>query len=176
LAARSARALDGREETVARAADESESARPSSGRVIGGGALDGIRDVLRSRYLLGIAAFMLLFTITSTFLYFQQADIVGSTLRDRAARTRVFANIDLAVNVLTLVTQLFVTGRVLRWLGLGAGLAFLPVVTLIGFATLASAPALAVVVAFQVLRRAGNFGIERPARENLYTAVPPADK
>src|SRR5581483_6272635 len=47
---------------------------------------------------------------------------------------------------------------------------------LIGFATLASAPALAVVVAFQVLRRAGNFGIERPARENLYTAVPPADK
>jgi AAA family ATP:ADP antiporter len=176
LAARSARALDGEAETLARAADPEDAAPEQSERVIGGGVLDGIAHVLRSPYLLGIAVFMLLFTITSTFLYFQQADIVGSALKDRAARTRVFANIDLAVNVLTLVTQLFLTGRVLRWLGLGLGLAFLPVLTLLGFGILASAPVLAVVVAFQVLRRAGNFGIERPAREVLYTVLPRTEK
>jgi AAA family ATP:ADP antiporter len=95
---------------------------------------------------------------------------------DPQARTRLFATIDLAVNVLTLGTQVLLTGRVLRWLGVGLTLAFVPLLTLVGFATLASAPALLVVVAFQVLRRAGNFAIQRPAREVLYTVLPRAEK
>jgi AAA family ATP:ADP antiporter len=178
LAARSARALDGEEETLARSADHDEpGATRASENVIGGGVLEGITHVARSPYLRGIAVFMLLFTITSTFLYFQQADVVARAFKtDPQARTRLFANIDLAVNVLTLVTQVFLTGRALRWLGVGLGLAFLPLLTLIGFAILASAPVLAVVVAFQVLRRAGNFGIERPAREVLYTVLPRTEK
>jgi AAA family ATP:ADP antiporter len=139
--------------------------------------LDGIRHVARSPYLLGIAALMLLFTIASTFLYFQQAAIVASVFEgDRQARTQLFAGIDLAVNILTLATQLFVTGRMLRWLGVAASLAFLPLMSLIGFGILASAPVLTVLVAFQVLRRAGNFAIQRPAREVLYTVLPRTDK
>jgi AAA family ATP:ADP antiporter len=145
--------------------------------VIGGGVLDGIRDVVRSPYLLGIAALMLLFTISSTFLYFQQAAIVARAFEaDPLARTRLFANLDLAVNVLTLAAQIFLTGRMLRWLGLGLGLAFLPLMTLIGFAVLGTAPVLAVLVVFQVLRRAGNFAIQRPAREVLYTVLRRAEK
>jgi AAA family ATP:ADP antiporter len=176
VAARSARALDGQEENVARAAssDEMTSARQPAA-VIGGGVLEGMRDVVRSPYLLGIAVLMLLFTITSTFLYFQQADII-SAVRDRQARTRLFANIDLAVNVLTLVTQVFLTGRVLRWLGVGVALAFLPVLTLVGYGILATAPVVGVLVVFQVLRRAGNFAIQRPAREVLYTVLPRTEK
>ena len=176
IAARSARALDGEEEKLARAAGDEEPEAPRSQRTIGGGVLEGVAHVVRSPYLLGIAVFMLLFTITSTFLYFQQADIIAGAVRDRAARTRIFANIDLAVNILTLVTQLFVTGRVLRWLGVAVGLAFLPVLTLLGFTVVGVAPALAVIVVFQVLRRAGNFGIERPAREVLYTVLPRTEK
>ena len=175
LAARSARALDGEEATLAREADGAPPRRADD--VIGGGLLEGIWHVARSPYLLGIAVLMLLFTVTSTFLYFQQADIVARVLRaDPQARTRLFANVDLAVNVLTLVTQVFVTGRLLRWLGVGLGLAFLPLLTLVGFAILASAPALAVVVVFQVLRRAANFALHRPAREVLYTVVPRTEK
>src|SRR5690606_23370862 len=127
--------------------------------------------------LLGIAALMMFFTITSTFLYFHQADIISRVFADdRVARTRLFANIDLAVNALTLVTQLFLTGRILRWFGLSVALAFLPVLTMIGFGILAVAPVLGVVVTFQVLRRAGNFAIQRPAREVLYTVLPRTDK
>jgi AAA family ATP:ADP antiporter len=144
--------------------------------VIGGGVLEGIRQVVRSPYLLGIALFMLLFTVTSTFLYFQQATIVSTTLADRQARTRLFANVDLAVNVLTLLTQLFLTGAALRWLGLAIGLAVVPVLTLVGFSVLAMAPVLTVVVVFHVVRRAGHFGVERPAREVLYTVLPRTEK
>jgi AAA family ATP:ADP antiporter len=176
IAAWSARALDGEEEKVARAAavDEPASARAPE-KLIGGGVLEGTRDVARSPYLLGIAGLMLLFTFTSTFLYFQQADIIG-TVKDPQARTQLFANIDLAVNVLTLVAQVFLTGRVLRWLGVGVALAFLPVLTLVGYGILATAPAVAVLVVFQVLRRAGNFAIQRPAREVLYTVLPRTEK
>lgn len=176
IAARAARALDGQEATLARG-EETDTAGGEGAAIIGGGTLDGIRDVARSPYLLGIAALMLLFTISSTFLYFQQAAVVARVFESNPqARTRLFASIDLAVNVLTLAAQVFVTGRLLRWLGLAVSLAFLPAMTLIGFGILASAPVLAVVVVFQVVRRAGNFAIQRPAREVLYTVLPRTDK
>ncbi|HUF92156.1 MAG TPA: MFS transporter, partial [Candidatus Limnocylindria bacterium] len=136
IAARAARALDGQEATLARG-EGTDTAPREGAAIIGGGTLDGIRDVARSPYLLGIAALMLLFTVSSTFLYFQQADVVARVLEGNPqARTRLFASIDLAVNVLTLAAQVFVTGRLLRWLGLAVSLAFLPAMTLIGFGIL----------------------------------------
>lgn len=145
--------------------------------VIGGGALDGVRHVVRSPYLLGIAALMLFFTVVSTYLYFMQIAIVSEALGDdRNARTQLFANRDLAVNAITLVVQMFLTGRILRWLGIGVSLALLPVISFIGFGLLAVAPVLLVVIGFDVLRRAGNFAIQRPARESLYTVVSRTDK
>jgi AAA family ATP:ADP antiporter len=144
--------------------------------VIGGGVLDGVRDVLRSPYLVGIALLMLLFTITSTYLYFMQLDVVAGASEDSRARTQLLANIDLIVNIITLITQLFLTGRLLRWLGVGMSLAFLPLLSLIGFGLVGMAPALGVVLVFQILRRAGNFAIQRPSREVLYTVLPRTEK
>lgn len=144
--------------------------------VIGGGVLDGVRDVLRSPYLLGIALLMLLFTITSTYLYFMQLDVVAGASEDSRVRTQLLANIDLIVNIITLITQLFLTGRLLRWLGVGMSLAFLPLLSLIGFGLVGVAPALVVVLVFQILRRASNFAIQRPAREVLYTVLPRTEK
>ncbi len=194
-AGRASGILEGREQRLAQAAEEEDAAArgaerddageadrgaspsPRRSEVIGGGVLEGIRHVLASPYLLGIAALLMLFTVASTFLYFQQAAVVASVFQDdRVGRTRLFAGVDLAVNVLTLVTQVFLTGRIFRWVGVGAGLAFLPLLSAVGFGVLGAAPFLAVVVAFQVLRRAGNFAIQRPAREVLYTVLPRTDK
>jgi AAA family ATP:ADP antiporter len=179
IAARAARALDGQEASLARGArlEEADAVGEEGIGIIGGGVLDGIRHVARSPYLLGIAALMLLFTIASTFLYFQQAAIVARVFEgDPQARTGLFARLDLAVNVLTLATQVFLTGRMLRWLGVAVSLAVLPLMSLIGFGILGAAPGLAVLVVFQALRRAGNFAIQRPAREVLYTVLPRTDK
>lgn len=180
VAARASGALDKREETLVLAARRDDPAgEPALNRseVIGGGVFDGIRHVLRSPYLLGIAGLMLFFTISSTFLYFQQAEIISLAFaNDSAGRTRLFANIDLVVNVLTFTIQIFLTGRIMKWFGVGTALAFLPVVTLVGFGILAVAPVLAVVVVFQVVRRTGNFAVQRPAREVLYTVLDRTDK
>ncbi len=143
---------------------------------IGGSIWSGITRTLASPYLLNIALFLLLFSITSTFLYFEQAGIAKRSFPDRQSQTAFFASVDLAVNVLTLGVQLFLTGRIVARLGVAATLALLPAFSVLGFAALAVAPTIGVIVAFQVLRRAGNFAIARPIREVLFTVVPREDR
>jgi len=38
-------------------------------------------------------------------------------LQDRATRTSFLANIDIAVNTITVVIQIFLTGRLMKWFG-----------------------------------------------------------
>jgi ATP:ADP antiporter, AAA family len=118
-----------------------------------------------------VCCHVLLLSLTSTFLYFQQASIVAAAFDDPAERTRIFALIDLSVGLITIAVQLTVTGRVLVRLGVGAALVSLAIVTAVGFFALAMLPVLAVVVAFQSLKRATEFGFANPARETLFTVV-----
>ena len=143
---------------------------------IGGSILTGVTHALKSAYLINVCVYILLFTITSTFLYFQQAEIARQSFADRGARTAFFASVDLWVNILTLGAQLFLTHRLLRGVGVAVTLAILPALSILGFGTLASMPTIAVLVAYQVLRRAGNFAFARPTREVLFTVVPREDK
>jgi AAA family ATP:ADP antiporter len=143
---------------------------------VGGRALAGITHALKSRYLLNVSLFLLLFSITATFLYFEQVGITARAFPDRAAQTTFFATVDLLVNVLTLAIQLFLTGRIVRIFGVGLALASLPLLSVFGFAALVYAPTVIAIVAFQVLRRAGNFGVARPTREVLFTVLPREDR
>jgi len=150
---------------------DTEATTAAAEQAIGGSIFAGIRLVLHSPYLLGICVLMLLFTTLATFLYFQQAQIVRDSFSDPAERTAVFAGIDLAVNSLTLIFQLLLTGRLVKWLGLGWTLALVPLLLAAGFLALGLAPVLAVLVVVQVLRRAGNYAIMRPSREMLYVVL-----
>ena len=143
---------------------------------IGGGVLAGISHTFRSPYLLNVCLFMVLFTVTATFLYFQQAAIARDYFADRASRTAFFAQVDLLVNVLTLAIQIFFTARILKRFGVAFTLGILPMLSIVGFAALALAPTIAVLVVLQVVRRAGNFALARPTRELLYTVLPREDK
>ncbi len=154
----------------------SRSAEQAAETPIGGNVFAGIIHPFKSSYLMNVSAFLLLFAITSTFLYFQQAGIVSRSFQDRGAQTAFFATIDLAVNALTLLVQLFLTGRIVRSLGVGPTLAFLPALTIVGFGVLALLPSIAALVTFQVLRRSSDYAIARPTREVLYTVLPREDR
>ncbi|MGB5281385.1 MAG: MFS transporter [Arenicellales bacterium] len=143
----------------------------STSNPLGGSVLAGIRLVFQSPYLLGIALLMLLFTTLATFLYFQQAQIIRDAFTDPSERTAVFASIDFAVNLLTVLIQLFFTGRLVRWLGLPWTLALVPLLLALGFMALAVAPVLTVLAVVQIIRRAGNYAIMRPSREMLYVVL-----
>jgi AAA family ATP:ADP antiporter len=139
---------------------------------IGGTTWSGVVEILRSPYLLGIVAYVLLYTVLLGFAYLELARMVAETYSDSAERTALFAKVDLAVNVITLLGQVFVLARIVEKLGVGAALALLPALGLIGFVAIGFAPVLAVLIAFQVLRRAADYAIARPAREMLFTVLP----
>ena len=143
---------------------------------MGGGLFAGISHTFRSPYLLGIAFFILCYAVTSTVMYFQQATIAEQNFADREARTAFFASINLWVNGITLVIQLFLTGRIMGWVGVAVTLCALPLLSMVGFAGMAAFPSIAVFVVFQVARNVSNYALSRPAREVIFTAVSREDR
>lgn len=152
----------------------SEQAQPE--REPGPSALEGWRAIASSRYLQALCGYMLLYALTSTFLYLSQGEIVARSFSSSAERTAAFARLDLWVNVLTLATQFFLTGRLLRWIGVSGVLLVLPTLTLAGFGALALWPTFAVLAAVQVLRRGLHYAVDRPARELLYIPLGPEER
>jgi AAA family ATP:ADP antiporter len=159
---------------VRRAGADSRTTEPADS--IGGTTWSGIAVILRSPYLLGIVAYVLLYTVIFGFAYLELARLVAATYPDSAERTALFAHVDLAVNVLTLLGQLFLVRKLVEKLGVGVALALLPALGLAGFGAIGLAPVLAVLVAFQVLRRAADYAVARPAREMLFTVLTREEK
>lgn len=142
----------------------------------GSGWWRGFRLVLGSPQLLGISGYIVLYSAASTFLYFEQANIVAAAIDDAGERTRLFAQIDLVSNALALGLQALATAGLVRRFGVGLLLLSVPGLTALGFGALAVAPALGVIVVIQGLRRALNFSLAKPAREILFTGVSPAER
>jgi AAA family ATP:ADP antiporter len=132
--------------------------------------------LLRSPYQLAIAAFLTLYILGSTVLYAAQTDLVGQLYPTREARTTVLAQLEFAAQSLTLFTQIFLTGRITRWIGLAATLAIVPAVTALGFGALGLYPAFQTLAVLIVCRRAANFSLMNPAMETLFTVVSREDK
>ncbi len=148
---------------------------------IGGSVWAGATHVVRNRYLLGIAAFILLYNVGGTVLYFAQTEVVGAAYAGREARTEILARVEFLTQLLTALTQAFLTGRIIRWFGLAVTLALMPALSIVGFAAIGATawgvvPALGAVLAFSVLRRASNFALTNPAMEALFTVVSREDK
>lgn len=138
---------------------------------VGGSPLEGLRQVLRSPYLAGICAYMFFATFAGTVLYFAQRDIVREAVEDDAARTKLFSWMNFAVQALTVVGQAFITGRLIRRVGLVVALVALPLMYVVGLSILGWASVLPVLVVFQVLRRSLGFSIAKPSKEILFTVV-----
>jgi AAA family ATP:ADP antiporter len=81
------------------------------GDSIGGTTWSGIAEIPRSPYLLGIVAYVLLSTVLFGFAYLELARMVSAAYNDPAQRTALFAQMDLAVNVITLLGQLLVVAK-----------------------------------------------------------------
>ena len=151
------------------------SATPAGER-IGGSFWDGATAVAQSPYLLGIAVFIVFLAISNTLIYFTQANVIVESTDTFSQRVGAFAQFDALAQGATLITQIFITTRVIRRLGIGWTLAILPLVTVAGFAVLAIWPLYGVMALFQALHRATRYAISRPARETLFSVVPPAEK
>jgi AAA family ATP:ADP antiporter len=156
-------------------------ARPSrqisrEGEPIGGSIWAGVRLALSSPYLLGVCLYLFFLTMTATFLYLEQMRLVSEQIPSPQGRTRLFALIDLVVNVLTFLMQVTVTSRVISRFGLASALVVLPVASAIGFGVIAVMPLLAAYIIFTIVRRVGEYALAKPAREVLFTVVSREEK
>jgi len=140
-------------------------------RALGGNPFAGITLVLRSPYLLGIAAYVALLATANTFLYFEQLRLVAAAFSDTQTRTSVFARIDWIVQSLTILSQLFLTGRIASRLGVVVLLTMIPVAIFCGFVALAIWNTFAVLAVVIVLRRSGEYAFVRPGREMLWSPM-----
>lgn len=138
---------------------------------IGGSIWAGLTLIARSPYLIAIAAFVLLLTTATTFLYFEQARIVEAAYPDRIARTQVFAAIDTVVQSLTILIQIFFTGRLAKRLGVTVLLVAVPATMMFGFGLLALAATFPVLVFVMIVRRVGEYALVRPGREMLFAPL-----
>ena len=136
---------------------------------IGGNPFAGFKLFFSNPYLLAIALFIFLYTGISSFVYFELKNLLAEF--SRAERTAVWAQMDLAVNTLSIATGLFATGRIMSKFGMPVTIALVPVLICIGLVVVAISPVMAVVVGLQIVRRAGNYAVTRPAREMLFTRV-----
>ena len=142
-------------------------------------AMDGIRLAVGSRYLLFIASYIALLAVLATFLYFTQNALVLAAEDSESGRVKVFASIDFWTQFATLTVQLFVTARLMRWIGVGWTLALLPALVLVGYGVLAigeyaawsAATMVGTIMVIQAVFRAGKYAILRPARESLFTVL-----
>ncbi|NNC98808.1 MAG: MFS transporter [Gammaproteobacteria bacterium] len=141
-----------------------------------GGVWGGFTLVYKSPYLLGICLFVVLYAVSITFVQIQQAELIAAAYPDSAGRTKLFAQIDFAANAVTLLLQIFLTGRLIGWIGYRATLIIIPLGITAGFGLMASTPMLGVMIAIEIFRRSGDYAIMKPAREMLFSVVSREEK
>lgn len=164
------------EHSTLSARDGGVTAGQQHGEQIGGSFWDGATAVATSPYLLGIGGYIVLLAISNTLIYFTQANIILDNTDTFSQRLGSFAQFDMLAQIATLITQMFITTHLIRRLGVGWTLTILPLVTVTGFAVLAVWPVYGVMAIFQALHRATRYAVARPARETLFSVVPPAEK
>jgi AAA family ATP:ADP antiporter len=146
-------------------------APPRDDRGLGGNSFAGIGIVWRSGYLKWLALFVVFISLVNTILYFEQLRIVEETYSDTSRRTEVFANIDFLVQLLTVVSQVFLTGWIASRLGLRVLLTIVPIALIGGFLAIASINTILVVGVAMVVRRWGEYAFVRPGREMLWSRL-----
>jgi len=162
---------------VARLRDVARDLETDGGdRPVAGGAFDGLTHVAKSPYLRSIVGYVLCTSCAATFVYLAQANIVHDAHLTDVDRTKLYASIDLWVNVATLAIQLVIAAPLIGRFGPGLVLCALPVLQAIGISVLVAAPTVAAVIAVQVVGRSATHGLTRPARELLFTVVSRDDK
>jgi AAA family ATP:ADP antiporter len=146
------------------------------GAAVGGTALAAVRLLVTSPYLAAIALYVLFMTSTATVGYLLQARLIAAEGLSSAARTALFARIDLIVNVGSAATQALLAGRVMTRFGMAPALLLSPLLTIAASLAVSAAPRLGVLIAGNVARRVAEFSVSQPARQVLFTILTREEK
>jgi ATP:ADP antiporter, AAA family len=140
-------------------------------RALGGNPFAGFMLVMRNPYLIGIMLFVVGVSAITTFLYFEQLELVEQRFEEITKRTQVFASLDAIVQALVVVSQLFLTGFIATRLGVTVLLVTVPIVMVFGLTVFAVSGTFIVLAVAMIIRRWGEYAFIRPGREMLFSKV-----
>ena len=142
-------------------------ARPTEEAPVGGSLLAGLTLLLRTPFLLGIAAMVLLSSVAGMIAYNEIARMVKATYATPEARTVFFSTWDFIINLTALVLA-FLFSKVSKRLGVAGTLVLCAVLGTVSFVFVVFAPTLLMLAQTNCARRAVEFGMFKPARDSLY--------
>jgi len=140
----------------------------------------GFELVWKDRYLFWIAILIVLLNVVNTtgnyilnkFVVEEAAGRFGTDPQSLIERgrfiTAFFGSMSATVNLVSFVVQLFVTSRVIRFLGVRGSLFVLPVIALINYSIIAVAPILAVVRVGKILENSTDYSLQNTLRQALF--------
>ena len=149
---------------------------PDGAIPVGGRALDDLKRLATTPYLLGIVGIIVIGQTIGAFMYNEQGKYVASLYTSENERAAMFANIEIAVNLLSLVFQAVVVTWLTRRGSVALSLSAMPLLVGSTFFVLALIPTGLVLLITQVIRRAAEYGLGKPPREMLFTVLNPESK
>jgi AAA family ATP:ADP antiporter len=149
---------------------------PDGALAVGGRAWEELARLARTPYLLGIAGVIIAGQTIGAFMYNEQGKYVAQAYSALADRATLFAQMEFAVNILSLVFQAGVVGWLTRRGSVALSLSAMPVLLGASFIVLALFPLGGVLLVTQVIRRAADYGLGKPPREMLFTVLNPESK
>jgi AAA family ATP:ADP antiporter len=139
----------------------------------------GFKLVFTQRYLLLIAILVLLSNFAKTTGEF----ILGKTVAQHAAALAAssggqinaeayigefYADFYFWVNLVSAAIQMFLVSRVMKYMGIGAALFFLPLIALSGYTVLAFVPLLSFIRIAKIAENSADYSIQNTARNALF--------
>lgn len=133
---------------------------------------EGARLVFGSQYLIAIMGIVALYEMVSTIMDFQFTEGVLAHAKaagwDKVQIGAFFGKVFSVTNVLALVVQLFLTGLIMRRLGVGVALLVLPVMAFMGSLGYMIVPFIYTAAFLSVVDNSFNYSINQSAKEALY--------
>jgi AAA family ATP:ADP antiporter len=157
-------------------AQAAHSTTAQGSKPFGGSSLQSIKLVLRSPFLLGIAALVCISSVVAQFAYVETGRLAKQLYTTQHEVTMFYADIDLWTNIVTLIFQAVVVGLLTSRFGIKAPLLGLAIISGFSFVAVAMSPVLGMLAATNVIRRASEYGLGKPGRDMLYTVTTPQEK
>ena len=135
-----------------------------------------LHHLSNSGYLLGICGYVFQFNLVTSFLAFEKGIIVQRTYSGRASEmVQFYARLNTFVSICTVLVQTLGAGQLMRNRPT-LSLLVSPAISIAGFVAVWRWNTLSCFSAFWVCFKCGHYAIEKPAKELLFTTVPPEVK
>jgi AAA family ATP:ADP antiporter len=128
----------------------------------------GLQLVWTDRYLFLIAILVLLANLVSSNGEFLLGKMVAQQMKTPAAIGQFYAGFFFWVNIVSAALQMFAVSRIMKYLGIGPALLFLPLVALCSYGVMAFAPFLRFIRITKIAEASTDFSIQNTARHALF--------